>query len=637
MSHDGRALDAPDGVEGISSSPPGGRRWSALRSSPLVQLLGYVRPHRGYAALTMIFGAMGFLLSFVYPWIIGSVIDLISQRGAAMALAERRGELTRLTQLAALTGVLHAVVLYCRGHFNVHLGDMVVSDLRRSLFAHLQRLSARFYTRERTGSILSRVLHDVHDATAVIYTGLFVVIFDAAQLAIAFVLLPMISWKLTVACVLVFPLYGVLFFAMNERVRVASERLRAQFSRISGNVAEQLSGQALVKTYTAEEREARRFSEDIDRQHELVVAQSHAGHLVAAAGEVLVHLGTTIVVGYGGWLALTGELTPGELTRFLGYVVILYGPVRRFADLNMTYQSSLSAMRRVFRVFDIAPSVVECAQPVREPPRLGHVRFEGVRFRYSDGSDESRARFDDDDGAPPPVDDGEPSSPWVLDGVSLEVQPGERIAVVGVSGAGKTTLVSLLPRLYDATDGRILIDGIDVRDYSLQALRSAIAIVQQDSFVFTGSIRDNIAYGRPEASDAEIIAAATAAHAHDFISGFPDGYATRLGERGVNLSGGQRQRLSIARALLKDPRILILDEATSSLDSESERIVQSALETLMAGRTCFIIAHRLSTIRNASRILVLEDGQIRESGTHAELIKASGRYAGFIRNQSMVA
>lgn len=605
----------------------------------LVEVLRYVGPHRKYAALTLGFGLLGMALSYAYPYIIGSVVDLLA--ASNQPLERRQTELLRWTELAIVIAALHASVVYGRGHFNVHLGHAVVTDMRRALFDHIQMLSLRFFTKERTGSVLARVLHDVHEATALIYTGIIVAMLDAVQLVIAFVLLAAISVKLTLACSFLFPFYGIVFWAMNPRVRRASERMHAQFSLISGNVSEQLAGQALIKTYTAEARESKRLADDLLTHHGLVVAQSHNGHLVASAGEILVHLGTTVVIGYGGWLSLHGEMTPGMMTRFLGYMLIMFGPVRRFADLNITYQTSLSAMRRVFRVFDIAPAIVDPPSPHRTPPARGDVRFCAVRFRYDDGSAEDRARLDDDmngarDSRAPGTAQAARPGEWVLCDVSFEARPGERIAIVGPSGAGKTTLVSLLPRLYDVARGRILVDGIDVRRYSLEALRSAIGIVQQDSFVFSGTVRENIAYGRPDASDEAIVSAAVAAHADEFIRRLPHGYASRLGERGVNLSGGQRQRISIARALLKDPRILILDEATSALDTESEAVVQQALDVLMRGRTCLVVAHRLSTIKNADRIVVLENGRVAEIGNHHELANRDGVYARLVRHQTSV-
>jgi subfamily B ATP-binding cassette protein MsbA len=598
----------------------------------LRELFRYVRPHRKYAWLTLFFGTLGFGLSFVYPWLIGTVVDVVT--APEMAAEHRRHVVLQMTALAALTAVMHAVVVYGRGHFNVHLGHGVVVDIRRALFDHLQSLSLGFFTEARTGSIMSRILHDVHEATALIYTGVLVVALDVAQLAIAIGLLLALSYKLTIACMALFPLYALVFWRLNPRVRRASERMHEQYCRISGNVAEQLAGQALIKTYVAEQRESKRFADELRRHHGLVTAQSHQGHLVSGASEVLVHLGTTTVVGYGGWLALGSELTAGEMTRFLGYMLIMFGPVRRFAELNITYQTSLSAMRRVFRVFDVKPAIVEPKRPLRRTTPRGHVRLEHVRFRYDERSREAGARLEEGDAL---ETSGQERGRWVLDDLSLEAKPGERIAIVGPSGTGKTTLVCLIPRLYDVHEGRVLVDGVDVRDYSLRALRSAIAIVQQDTFIFTGSVRDNIAYGRPDATDEEVVRAAIAAHAHEFIVRLPDGYATHLGERGVNLSGGQRQRLSIARALLKDPRILILDEATSALDAESESVVQRALEVAMDSRTCFVVAHRLSTIKNADRIAVLDRGRIVETGTHTELLERGGVYARLVEHQTALA
>ncbi|MDB4972051.1 MAG: Lipid export ATP-binding/permease protein MsbA [Myxococcaceae bacterium] len=606
---------------------------------PIRALLRYLPRHRRDAYLTMTFGVLGFFLSFAYPWIIGSAVDLASEHGGAGAARLAGARAFRLAELSAATALLHALVVYGRGHCNVRLGEAIVTDLRQDLYAHLQSLSVRFYARERTGAILARVLHDVQDATTLLYMGILVAAMDGVQLVLALVLMAQLNTKLTLACALVFPLYASAFLLLNPRVRTASERVRKNLGAISGNMTERLAGQALIKTCTAEQREAESFSREVKQHFALAVAQSHQGHLVSAVGELLVHVGTTIVVGYGGYLAIHGELTPGQLTRFLGYMVILYAPVRRFAELNITYQVSLSAIRRVFRVFDIRPAIVEHPWARREPPRAGAVSFEQVRFRYADGSDEARARLEEED-----ITDAREASEahrisilpgdWVLDDVTLHAAPGERIAVIGPSGSGKSTLLSLVPRLYDVSQGRVLIDGVDTRDYGLSALRSAIAVVQQDSFVFTGSILDNLAYGRPDATEAEIIEAAKAAHAHEFISKLPEGYKTKLGERGVNLSGGQRQRLSIARALLRDPRILILDEATSSLDTDSESVVQEALERLMVGRTCFIIAHRLSTIRHADRIAVLADGRLVEVGPHRELLARGGRYARMVQRQS---
>jgi subfamily B ATP-binding cassette protein MsbA len=611
------------------------------------RLLTQALRYKWLLTLTLGAGMLNVGLTFVFPWLIGSAVDGVTapdweRWGAAgpPTIEQRSRHLWTLVAVGAGTALAFGVIGYLRGHYSVKLGNRLITDLRRDLFDHLQRLSLHFYSKERTGSIVSRLINDIQRAGDLVHGGMILVVIDAFQTIVALVLLFSISWKLALACVGILPLYVLTFKVFNERVRIASDRVQSQLGKMSGTVQEKLAGIALVKANDAERRERIRFEEETEEHFGRVVEQSSIAHFVGGISETLVHSGTVIVVGFGSYLALTRDhgMSTGSLIAFLGYLGIMYGPVRRFADLNIVYQTSMAALDRVFRVFDITPKIVEKWRAIEKAPDHGEVHFDHVKFRYHDDSDESRISLDDD---------GEHRSPhggnngkghpyahrWVLDDLVFSVAAGERVALVGPSGSGKSTIVSLLPRLYDVGEGRILIDGHDVRDYSLSALRQSIAIVQQDSLIFSGSVRDNIKYGRPLAEDDEVVEAARAANAHEFISRLPEGYDTHLGERGVNLSGGQRQRLSIARAILKNPRILILDEATSALDTESEALVQAALEHLMHGRTCFIIAHRLSTVRGADRILVVQNGRIAEQGPHEALLARNGVYARLVQHQ----
>jgi subfamily B ATP-binding cassette protein MsbA len=604
------------------------------------RLGNYVWAERRLMVVSTIFGVIGLCLPFAYPYLIGRVIDhvIIGRVGAITQTDHQRtADLLLYSILAGATALAWTVVGYAKGHFTLQLGNHIITRLRHDLFEHFQKLSLQFYSKERTGGIVWRLVQEVNGVANIIYAGVLLLVFDVAQLLIATVLLMLISWKLALAVLCLLPFYGLTLYLMNPKVRAASDVVSRHISQISANVQEQFAAMALVKTYAAEDRETARFMSDNQKQLGYILKQSHLGHLMGAASEGVIHLGTTVIIGYGGWLAFhNNAITVGDFTKFLGYVGIMYGPVRRFADLNMVYQNSLASVRRVFRVFDIRPKIVDKPDCITRIPLRGEVVYDNVFFRYTDDSDESRIRLDEDEPEDSPfkvADKHGSTEPYILSGVDLRIRAGERVALVGPSGSGKTTLASLLPRLYDVHEGRITVDGVDTRDYSLKALRSAIGVVQQDSFLFSGSIRDNILYGKPDAKEEEIIAAAKGANAHNFVAALPDGYDTILGERGVNLSGGQRQRLSIARAILKNPRILILDEATSALDSESESLVQQALEHLMQGRTSLIIAHRLSTVRNADRILAIEGGRIVEAGAHDELLARNGLYARLVRQQ----
>ncbi len=596
----------------------------------LKRFLGYIFDYKPMLAAAIIAGLAKFSLNYTFPWLIGSAVDHAMEPKHGENLQQRYNWLIFLAGLGVVLSIAHSISSYARGVLAAKLGNWVIRDIRQDLFDHLHRLSLHFYAKERTGSIVSRIITDIQTASQIVNGGLISLAMDCFSLIVGLYLIFTINAKLALATLCILPMYGLLFRSLNPKVKKASAAVQSQISKISGNVQERLAGIALVKTYAAETRESEQFKVDTEEHFDRVMTQTNLAQMVGACSEGLIHLGQTIVIGYGGYLAVKGEIRAGEAVTFLGYLAVMYLPIRRFAEINVIWQTSLSAIDRVFEVFDITPKITQKADAPKHGPERGEVKFEHVTFDYDDDSDETRVNLEERNLGTMP---SKPRNRPVLADINLDVKPGERIALVGPSGSGKTTFVSLLPRLYDVKIGSITIDGMNVRDYRLRPLRRAIGIVQQDSFLFSGTISENIAYGRPDATEAQIIEAAKAANAHEFISQLPDQYQSRVGERGVQMSGGQRQRVSIARAILKDPRILILDEATSALDSESESLVQQALERLMHERTCFIIAHRLSTVRNADRIVVLEAGRVVEIGNHNELLAKGGLYHRLVHQQ----
>jgi subfamily B ATP-binding cassette protein MsbA len=602
-----------------------------LRGQYTRRFFSYALAYKWLLVVAILAGFAKFLFNYSFPWLLGLAIDRVVEPKTVTSLDDRFGAIWWLVLLGVALSIGHGVTSFLRGNLSARLGGRIIRDLRVDLLDHLHRLSLHFYSKERTGSIVSRVITDIQTASQIVNSGLINISIDLFSTVFGLFVLFTISWKLALATLVILPLYAFVFRLLNPRVKEASRAVQSQISKISGTVQERIAAIALVKTHAAERRESERFREETDEHYDRTLTQNTLSQLVGACSETLVHLGQTIVIGYGGYLAVKGELSAGEITHFLGTLAVMYLPVRRFAEINVVWQTSLSAIERVFKVFEITPKIVDKPDAPKRKIERGEIEFDHVTFGYGDDqSAESTITLED-------------HSPFatvrreirraVIDDVSLHIAPGERVALVGPSGAGKSTFVTLLPRLYDVTSGAIRIDGVDVRDYRLRKLRKGIGIVQQESLLFSGTIRENLTYGRPDASEADMIEAAKAANAHEFIANLPEGYNAVLGERGVNLSGGQKQRLSIARAILKDPRILILDEATSALDAESEHLVQEALSRLMKGRTCLIIAHRLSTIRDADRIVVMQQGRVVEVGKHDELVTRGGVYARLVKRQ----
>ncbi|WP_034384612.1 ABC transporter ATP-binding protein [Deinococcus sp. YIM 77859] len=568
----------------------------ASRPRQLTRLLAYARPYRVMFVLGLLATLLSSGLNLVFPLLFGRLIDasfLKVGNTDTGPLDRTVGLLLGVFALSALFGVAQTYLL-------ARVGASVVADLRRALFGHLLTLSPRFFAEHKTGELTSRLTADVGTVQAVTSTALA----QAAALLFNIVgsttLLVLTSARLSLLTLAVIPLVTFTAIVIGRRIRRVSREVQDRVADANASAEEAISGMRVVQGFTAEALEQARYGRGVQASFLAALKRARLQALMSGALGFLSFGSLAVVLWYGGRLVMAGELTPGNLVTFLIYALQVGATVAAITSLFGQVQEALGASGRIFELLDERSDLPAAASPVPLGRAQGRVTFDHVSFRYGDV--------------------------LTLRDVSFDVPAGQVVALVGPSGAGKTTLVNLIPRFWDVTGGSLRVDGHDVRAYALRDLRAQIGLVPQETLLFSGTIAENIRYGRPDATPAEVEAAARAANAHAFITALPAGYATVVGERGVKLSGGQRQRVAIARALLKDPRILILDEATSALDNESEALVQAALERLMQGRTTFVIAHRLSTIRSADRILVLNAGEVVGDGTHTELLAAGGLY-----------
>ncbi len=506
---------------------------------------------------------------------------------------------------------LYVVRYYCHyfitswGHI---MGSRMESNMRNDLFGHFQRLSFSYYDKNNTGEMMSRIISDLFDISELAHHGPENLFMSLIKLVGSFALLMLLNWKMTLILLAVTAVMLAFSVARNKRMLAVFMDNRKKIAAVNARVQDSLSGIRVVKSFANEAHEQARFRRSNEEFLESKNSSYRAMGAFAAGNSFFQGLLYTVIIGFGGLFIARGELSPTALAMYVLYVNIYMSPIDMLVNFTEPFQKGYAGFKRFVEILDTSPDVTDREGAVPLTEVRGEIDYRDVRFAY-------------DDGVP------------VLDGVNLHIQAGRTVALVGPSGGGKTTFCSLLPRFYDVISGSILVDGKDIRDLTLSSLRGAIGIVQQDVYIFTGSMRDNIAYGRLDATDEEIVTAARQANIHDFIVSLEDGYDTFVGERGTRLSGGQKQRIAIARLFLKNPKILILDEATSALDNESERHIQKALEALSKGRTTLVIAHRLSTIRNADEIVVITDEGITERGRHDELLAHNGLYARYYNMQ----
>ena len=561
------------------------------------RLLGYVRPYTKWMVVAIIALLISAGLGLILPLVVRSLVDLIIVEGDVP-------QLNRLALGLFAVFLVQSIASFVNRLSLAYVGENAVADIRVQVYSHLQALSLRFFGDNRTGEIVSRITNDTSLLQSAITNDLVSLLRQGVTLVGAAVLLFWLDWRLTLIILMCVPFITLTMVWLGRKIRRESKAVQDALARMASVVEETVSAVRIVKSFTRERYEIERFSGAVDETYSAAMRRARIGAVLGPVIGFMAFAAITITLWFGAYEVIQGHMTAGDLVAYLIYTMMVAAPIATLAGLYASFQAAIGATERLFGLLDEQPDIVSKPDAPALPPLTGEVQFEKVSFTYTEDVP-------------------------VLRDVSFRARPGQIIALVGPSGAGKSTLISLIPRFWDVVSGCVTIDGLDIRKVELRSLREQIGIVPQETILFSETVFANIRYGKLDATREDVEAAAKAANAHEFIlKDLPQGYETEVGERGVKLSGGQRQRVAIARAILKDPRILILDEATSSLDSESESLVQEALEHLMQSRTSFVIAHRLSTIINADWVLVLNEGHLVEQGTHLSLLEQTdGLYA----------
>lgn len=558
------------------------------------RLLSYLKPYKKLLMLSVFFMILVSLSNLVVPWIIKDVIDRVLEN-------KDLGMLYIIIVVILATFFIRALTTFGHRYLMGYIGQAVIMDIRNALYHHLQRLSIAYYDRRRTGDIMSNLTNDISALQTAIVTDFITLVQESAIFIGSFGSMIYLQWKLTVLCLIIVPLVSYVIKFFGKKLHNSGKDVQETLADVTSMLQETIQGVRIVRSFNRGAYEEKRFQKINKLSFTAAVRAIRQQSQMTPFVEFLAAIAVCTIIWYGGVSVIDGVMSTGELIAFLIYAINLANPTRRVAESVGNIQKSLAAADRVFSILDEQPEIQNRKDAKDIEVKVGRVEAKHVSFSYEMGNP-------------------------VLTDLNFVAEPGQTIALVGPSGSGKTTIANLLPRFYDVTGGGIYIDGVDIRDSTISSLREHIGLVPQDTLLFNTTIKENILYGRLDATDEEVWSAIKAANAEKFICGLPNGIETKVGDRGLVLSGGQRQRIAIARAILKDPAILILDEATSALDTESEKIVQDALEKLMVGRTSFVIAHRLSTVKNADQIFVLNNGHIEESGTHDELMREGGLY-----------